>query len=139
MPQMLMTPATMAEIRIAELTAMNGDVQQAIEDARMIVNRLAESDERFLRIAATTTLVQSLLMRGTPTDIQEAAAEIERLAAIPTDPGFVVNAIHLLRMRALLAKANGDETSYRDFADRYRHMANALGFEGHMALAEAMV
>ena len=46
--------------------------------------------------------------------------------------------IWLLRMRALLAKAHGDETAYRDFRDRYRAMAASLGFEGHMAWAEAM-
>jgi hypothetical protein len=27
---------------------------------------------------------------------------------------------------------------YRQFADRYRTMANDLGFEGHIAIAEAM-
>jgi hypothetical protein len=43
----------------------------------------------------------------------------------------------VLRLRALLARANGD-VSYRGLRDRYRTMANDLGFEGHMALAEAM-
>jgi hypothetical protein len=32
----------------------------------------------------------------------------------------------------------GDETSYRDYRDRYRAMATSLGFEGHIAWAEAM-
>ena len=41
--------------------------------------------------------------------MQEAAAAIERLAAVPTDPGFVLNEIPLLRLRALLARAHGDE------------------------------
>ncbi|MGH3541949.1 MAG: hypothetical protein ACRDTO_06155 [Mycobacterium sp.] len=44
----------------------------------------------------------------------------------------------LLRLRALLARAHGDEKGYRDFAGRYRKMATDLGFEGHIALAEAM-
>lgn len=39
---------------------------------------------------------------------------------------------------ALLARAHGDETEYRDFADRYGVVANELGFEGHMAIAAAM-
>jgi adenylate cyclase len=60
------------------------------------------------------------------------------LAAVPTDPGFVLHEIWLLRLRALLARAHGDEATYRDFADRYCIMATSLGFEGHMALAEAM-
>jgi len=63
---------------------------------------------------------------------------IDRLAAVPTDPGFVLHEIWLLRLRALLARARGDEASYREFRDRYRARAKEVGFEGHMALAEAM-
>ena len=128
----------MADIRIAELTAEAGEVQGAIESARSIVDQLFENGEMFLRGAATAALVESLLCRGSDTDVQEAAAAIERLAAVPTDPGFVLNEIPLLRMRALLAKAHGDETAYRDYRDRYRAMATSLGFEGHMKWAEAM-
>ena len=36
-----------------------------------------------------------------------------RLAAVPTDPGVVLNDIWLLRLRALLARAHGDEAAYR--------------------------
>jgi hypothetical protein len=46
--------------------------------------------------------------------------------------------IWLLRLQALLARARGDDTGYRDYRDRYRAMANSLGDEGHMAWAEAM-
>ena len=46
--------------------------------------------------------------------------------------------IWLLRLRALLARAHGDDTAYRDYRDRYRAMATSLGFEGHMMWAEAM-
>jgi adenylate cyclase len=38
----------------------------------------------------------------------------------------------------LEAAALGDETAYRDYRDRYRAMANSLGFEGHIAWAGAM-
>jgi hypothetical protein len=44
----------------------------------------------------------------------------------------------LLRLRALLARAYGDEAAYRDYRDRYRSMAASLGFKGHMKRAEAM-
>ncbi len=130
--------ATMADVRIAELTAEAGEVQGAIERARSIVDRLFENGEMFLRGAATAALVESLLRGGSDSDLQEAAAAIERLAAVPTDPGFVLNEIRLLRLRALLAQAHGDETAYRDYRDRYRAMATSLGFEGHIAWAEAM-
>ena len=46
--------------------------------------------------------------------------------------------LYLLRMRALLARAHGDEGGYRDYRDRYRKMATDLGFEGHMKWAEEM-
>jgi hypothetical protein len=71
-------------------------------------------------------------------DVAEAEAAIERLAAAPADEGLVIREIPLLRMRALLAKAHGDEAAYRDCRDRYRAMAKSLGFEGHMKWAEAM-
>jgi hypothetical protein len=60
------------------------------------------------------------------------------LVAAPADDGLVIREIWLLRMRALLARARGDETGYRDYRDRYRAMATDLGFGGHMAWAEAM-
>ncbi|MGO9155941.1 hypothetical protein, partial [Mycobacterium sp.] len=71
-------------------------------------------------------------------DIAEAQAAIDTLAAVPTDPGFVLHELPLLRMRALLARAHGDDDAYRDYRDRYRDMAKTLGFEGHIAWAEAM-
>ena len=42
--------------------------------------------------------------------------------------------IWLLRLRALLARAHGDDAAYRDYRDRYRAMATSLGFEGHIAV-----
>jgi adenylate cyclase len=130
--------ATMADIRIAELIAEAGEVQGAIESARSIVDQLFENGEMFLRGVATAALVETLLRRGSDIDVQEAAAAIERLAAVPTDPGFILNEIWLLRLRALLARAHGDEAAYRDYRDRYCEMATSLGFEGHMKWAEAM-
>jgi adenylate cyclase len=65
-----------------------------------------------------------------------AIATLER---VPVEPGVVLNDIWVLRLRALLARAEGDEAAYRDFRDRYRKMANDLGFEGHMQWAAEMV
>jgi hypothetical protein len=45
----------------------------------------------------------------------------------------------LLRLRTLLAGARGDDVAYRDLVSRYRAMVTELGFEGHIAWAEAMV
>ena len=62
-----------------------------------------------------------------------------RLAAAPADDGLVIRDIWLLRLRALLARARGDDAAYRDYRDRYRAMAESLGFEGHTAMAEALI
>jgi adenylate cyclase len=87
---------------------------------------------------ATEVLVEMLLQRGRTTDIADAREAIDRLAAFETEPGVVVNATVLLRLRALLARACGDEAEYRQHRDRYRAMANEIGFERHIAVAEAM-
>ena len=54
--------------------------------------------------------------------------------------GLVIREIWLLRSRVLLARAraHGDEAAYRDYRDRYRAMAESLGFEGHIDWARAM-
>ena len=69
----------------------------------------------------------------------EAEAAIDRLAAAPADDGLAIRDIWLLRSRALLARARGDDVAYRDLVSRYRAMAESLGFEGHIAWAEAMI
>ncbi len=97
-----------------------------------------ERGAMFLRGFATTVLVESLVSRGTDGDLLDTQAAIDRLAEVPTDPGFVLHELPLLRLRALLARAKGDDTAYRDYRDRYRAMAESLGFAGHMKWAEAM-
>jgi adenylate cyclase len=129
---------TMVDIRTAQLKADTGDLDDAIAIAQATVKELTNSGEILIRGAASAALVTALLMRGHDTDVREAEAVVDQLAGAPTEPGFVLNDIWLLRLRALLARVRGDEFSYRDFLDRYRAMARSLGFEGHIAWAEAM-
>jgi hypothetical protein len=82
--------------------------------------------------------VETLLDRGAESDVSEAEAAIERLTVAPADEGLVIREIWLLRLRALLSRAHSDESAYRDYRDRYRALATSLGFEGHIAWAEAM-
>jgi len=89
-------------------------------------------------LPATGVLVETLLDRASESDVAEADAAITRLAAAPPDEELVIRGVWLLRLHALLAHAKGDDTAYRDYRDRYRAMAKTLGFEGHMAWAEAM-
>jgi adenylate cyclase len=128
----------MVDIRTALLKAETGDLDEAIAIARATVNELTNSGEMVIRGAASAALVAALLMRGNDTDVHEAEAVVDRLADVPTDQGFVVNDVWLLRLRALVARAHGDDARYREYRDRYRAMATSLGFEGHMKWAEAM-
>jgi adenylate cyclase len=105
---------------------------------RATVNELTESGEVLICGAANAAFVTALLLRGNDTDMDEAQAAIDRLAAPSVEPGFVVNELSLLRMRVLVARAQGDDTAYRDLVDRYHGMAKMLGFQGHTAWAEAM-
>lgn len=89
-------------------------------------------------VIATGVLVETLLERAADGDVAEAEAATGRLAAAPTGDVFVVRDILLLRLHALLARARGDDAAYADLRDRYRDMAKTLGFEGHIAWAEAM-
>ena len=50
----------------------------------------------------------------------------------------MIRDIWLLRLRALLARPHSDAAAYAHLRDRYRDMARTLGFEGHIAWAEAM-
>jgi adenylate cyclase len=131
-------PATMADVQTAECKAHSGDFGAAIEIAVATVEHLFDCGEVIFRGPALTVLAESLLRRGTEQDLQEAQTAIDRLAACPTDMGFVLYELPLLRLRALLARAHDDAAAYADFRDRYRDMAKTLGFEGHIAWAEAM-
>ena len=126
------------DIEIATEKARSGDLDGAIGLSREVLDDLFGSGGSIWRALATAVLVEALLRRGGDTDLHEAHTVIERLAAVPTEPGFVLHEIWLLRLRALLAGARGDEAGYRDLLDRYRSMATSLGFEGHMAIAATM-
>jgi hypothetical protein len=127
------------EVYLARERARRGDRDDAIPLMRATVDDLFRDGQLLLwGIPATGVLVETLLDRGAKRDVAEAEAAVIRLADAPADDGLVIREIWLLRSRALLARANGDDTAYRDYRDRYRDMARSLGFEGHIAWAEAM-
>jgi hypothetical protein len=130
----------LVNVCLARERARRGDHDEAIPLMRAIVDHLFREGRLLLwGIRATGVLVQTLLDRGTESDVAEAEAAIERLAAAPADDGLAVRDIWLLRLRALLARANGDAGAYADLRDRYRAMAESLRFEGHIDWAEAMM
>ena len=129
----------LVEVYLARERARRGDRDHAISLMRAATDHLFR-ERRLLAWGAPATgvLVETLLDRGDESDVVEAEAGIERLAAAPTDEGLVTREIWLFRLRALLARAHGDAAAYAHFRDRYRDMAKTLGFEGHVAWAEAM-
>jgi adenylate cyclase len=70
--------------------------------------------------------------------VAETEASMQRLAATSADDGWVMRDITLLRLRALLAQARGEEVADRDLVEKYRALATWLGFEGRIASAAAM-
>jgi hypothetical protein len=127
-------------VYMARERARRGDRDEAIWLMLAAVDQLVrEGQLPSWGIPATGVLVETLLDRGAEGDVAEAEAAIARLAAAPADDGLVIRDIWLLRMRALLARASGDDVAHRDLVSRYRAMAESLGFEGHIAWAEAMV
>jgi len=133
-----LTSLPIVDIHIAREKARLGDLDNAIELARTVIDGLFDSGGCIWTALATSVLVEALVQRGGDGDLAEGQAAIDRLAAVPTDPGFVPREITLLQLRALLARAMGDQVAYAHFRDRYRDMAASLDFEGHIAWAEAM-
>jgi hypothetical protein len=124
---------------LARERARCGDRDGAVPLMRAATDHLfGEGHLLMWGVPATGVLVETLLDRGADGDVVEADAAIERLAAAPTDDGLAARDILLLRLQALLARAQGDEARYREYRDRYRAMARTLDFEGHIAWAEAM-
>ena len=125
------------DIYLAREWAQRGDCPGALTLMRAAVAHLFR-EGRLLAwgVAATGVLVETLLDRMADGDVIEAEAAIERLASTPSGNGFRLRDVWLLRLRALLAQARGDET-YHVLFDRYRNMAKSLGYEGHMARADA--
>jgi hypothetical protein len=127
------------DVYSAREMARHGDRDGAIPLTRAAVDHLfPEGQLLSWGIPATGVLVETLLDRGTQNDVAEAEAAIERLATAPADEGLVIRDILLLRLRALLAQSRGDAATYAHFRDHYAEMAKTLGFEGHIAWAEAM-
>ena len=126
------------EVYIARERARQGDRGGALPLLRSAVDGLINTGHLGPFIPGTGVLVETLLVGGGEDDVREAQAAIDRLASVRFDNHLVIREIWLLRLRALLAEAHGDETGYRDYRDRYRALATSLGFEGHMKWAEAM-
>ena len=127
------------DVETASESARAGDVDAAIKSAGQVLDDLDLSGGMLYRGAATTVLVSSLLQRNAEGDLTRAQSAIHRLADARIDQGCVMHELPLLRLRALLARAEGDDGSYRQLVDRYRSRATSLGFERHIQIANSLV
>jgi hypothetical protein len=124
------------EAYIAWEQGRRGDLDGAIPVLRASMDALFDAGQFLWCIPPTRVFVETLLARGGEADLQEAQTAIERLAAAPIHD-VVDREILLLRLRALLAGARGDEAAYRNLSRQSGAMATKLGRLGHMAMADS--
>ena len=105
---------------------------------RNAVEEMLRAERLGYSVVSAAAFVDSLLQRGTESDVAEAQGVIERLADLKAEHDSAMLEITMLRVRALLAGARGERDAYRDFVARYRAMAQSLGYEGHLAWAARM-
>jgi hypothetical protein len=125
----------MVEAFIAREQARRGDLDGAIAALRAAVDGLFQAGQFAWSIPPTGMFVETLLSRGGEADLREAQTAIERLSAARMD--VMDREIWVLRLRALLAGARGDEAAQRDFLQQHRAMATKLGRLGHMAMSDS--
>jgi len=126
------------DVFTARERARRGDRDAAIPAMRQAVDELRQAGNLFYGAWGTGVLVETLLECGNQGDLAEAQEAIHGLAVLWADDGSAMREITLLRLRAQLARARGNDVAYRDLAIRYRAMAESLGFEGHLDWAKAM-
>jgi adenylate cyclase len=134
----LNTTAPLLLWQAIRLTAV-GELDSAVEKAQIAVEESFSEDNLMNADVVIASLVEALIPRRAARDLDRATAAIERLAAAKPGQRWAIRDIYVLRLRALLADANGDDVAYREFRDRYRAMAHQHGYEGHLRYAEEMV
>jgi adenylate cyclase len=115
-----------------------GDTDSAVKLARHAVEHLTAVGSIMWTIPATAALVEVLLTRRLDRDVVEADAVIAKWTTMTCELGVTLHEVWSLRMRAQLARARNEESSYQELRQRYRRKADQLGFEGHLALAASM-
>ena len=127
------------DIYLAREKAERGETDPAIQQLRAIHAEMSTAGHYGNADMAVAALVETLLGRAQSGDIEEANDVLEDFAAtIAAGGSWASRDLTMVRLKALLAQARGDDAAYRDYRDRYRVMANELGFEGHMQWAAAM-
>ena len=133
---LFLVPVT--DLWAARERARRGDRDAAIPVMRQAVDELRQAGNLFYGVWGTGVLVETLLERGAEGDLAEAQEAIDRLANLRADEGSAMREITLLRLRALLARARGDELPTADLVIAIARWRNRLASKDTSKWAEAM-
>ena len=112
----------------------NGQHELALQHWRTLTDEMIDHGN-FANVDIPLMLAtEALISRG---EFDEADRLIEKFDVTTMDRGWRSREVSVLRLRTLVAQARGDD-AYGELRDRYRAMADGLGFEGHMAWAAEM-
>jgi hypothetical protein len=138
LPRVAPSLVPVAALWAARETATRGDRDAALPVMRRALDELHHEGRLGWELVGIGPVVETLLDDGTDIEIAEAQGLIDRLANLSVPHGSAMLEVTLLRLRALLARARGEAVACDDLATRYFEMAKSLGYEGHIAWAEAM-
>jgi hypothetical protein len=132
------TLVPVTDLLAAQKRTRRDEPDAAIAMARKAVEDLHDTGRLGYVVFGAGTLVEMLLERGHQDDLADAEKAIDLLANLPTEQASAFVDITTLRLRALLARARGDD-AFQNLVARYHAMAKSLGFEGHITWAEEML
>ena len=99
------------DVHVAQEKIRVGDFAGAISQSRAAVNEFFGLGDRLWTGYATNVLVDALTQSGTEADLQEAKVAVDRLAALPIEPGVVVHE-HMAAARTGAARSGMWRRSY---------------------------
>lgn len=130
-----LVPAT--EVWFGAEQARHGDRERVLPGMRRAVDELIQAGRIGYCVAAAATLVEVLLAGGAEQELREAENLVGRLSALKGEHDSAMLDIMLLRMNAMLVAVRGDR-DLPTLLECYLQTARSLGFEGHVAWAEAL-
>ena len=139
MPERIPSLVPLAELWLARDSERLGDRDAAITRMHKACDGLPMSQRPGYAVYGTLVLVEALIARGLPGDLAEAQDAMDELARVRASEHWAIRDVTLLRLRALMTHARGDDIAHRDLVIRYYDMAESLRFEGHVEWARAMM
>jgi hypothetical protein len=128
-----------AELWIAREKARRDDRDASLTMMRKALRELTEAGRLGWGILGTGVLAETLLAHDAKRALAEVTELIDQLVSLPDHHGSAIRHVMVLRLRALHARARGDDASYRELATQYHAAASSFGYKGHIAWAEQMI